>query len=589
MTLVLGASCVDCVVIVADRKITDLITKSLVAYGDFKYFYVNFYYLNTTTFTITYIGLLGLVLSFITIPSISNTFSIATTTTTAYAQSSGNTTTTTSTITTNNTTKPQEPGQPNLQALKSIVAALKIPTSALDIKMAQLATSNKSEDIATLAYIWGYPLITMQRSFNYFTSPNSPPGTGHGPSNEIHCARKLITSNDTDVVAPNSDTLYCIAWLDLKNEPLVLKVPPIPDRYYTFEFLDGYTNVYAYVGQRESGSSGGTYLIAGPEWKGEVPNGMTKIWSPTNLAWILQRTLVKGSADVPNVHAIQDKISLTPLSTSQGNIPSTSPSQQQPTAATGSNASSTKQVPIAPQPALIPTTGIKIYDEIGKAIIGNPLNPPDPGLVTKLASIGIGPGKVPSTEANDTVKTALQTGITEGEKLISAKVANAGTKNNGWLINTQTGVYGDNYLFRAAVTKLGFGANIAQEAFYPPTFTDSEGKPLSGNNNYVIHFKPGQIPPVDAFWSITLYNDKSYFVNNPINRYNVGKYTEGLKNNTDGSLDIYIQNASPGKDKESNWLPSPPQGAFNFLMRLYLPQAQALNGTWSPPPVQRMG
>jgi hypothetical protein len=286
-----------------------------------------FYYLNTITFTITYIGLFGLILSFIAIPSISNTFSIATTTTTAaFAQSSSGTTTTTSTIVNNNTSKPQEPGQPNLQALKNLIGALEIPTTALDIKMAQLATSNKSEDIATLAYIWGYPLITMQRSFNYFTSPNSPPGTGHGPSNEIHCARELLTANDTDVVSPNVDTLYCIAWMDLKNGPLVLKVPPIPDRYYTFEFLDGYTNDYAYVGQRASGSSGGTYLIAGPEWKGEVPSGMTKIWSPTNLAWILQRTLVKGSADVPNVHAIQDKISLTPLSTSQGNTPSTSSS-----------------------------------------------------------------------------------------------------------------------------------------------------------------------------------------------------------------------------------------------------------------------
>ena len=173
-------------------------------------------------------------------------------------------------------------------------------------------------------------------------------------------------------------------------------------------------------------------------------------------------------------------------------------------------------------------------------MIGNPLNPPDPVLVTKLASIGIGPGKIPSTEANDTIKTALQNGITEGQKLIDARVANIGTVVNGWLVNPQTGVYGTDYLFRAAVAQYGLGANIGQEAFYPVTFIDSQGNPLSGNSSYLIHFEPGQTPPVDGFWSVTMYNDKNLFVDNPINRYSIGQYTEGLKNNTDGSLDIFI-------------------------------------------------
>jgi hypothetical protein len=251
-------------------------------------------------------------------------------------------------------------------------------------------------------------------------------------------------------------------------------------------------------------------------------------------------------------------------------------------------ANTSKEVPIGPQPALIPTTGIKIYDEIGKAMVGNPLYPSDPGLVTKLASIGIGPDKVPSTEANDTIKAALNTGITEGQKMIDAKVANVGALVNGWLVNAQPGVYGTDYLFRAAVTQYGLGANIAQEALYPTIYTDIEGKPLTGANNYTIHFKPGQTPPVKAFWSITTYNNKFLFIDNPINRYSIGKYTEGLKNNTDGSLDIYVQNANPGKDKESNWLPAP-QDSFYLILRMYLPQPQVLNGTWTPPPVQRAG
>jgi hypothetical protein len=451
----------------------------------------------------------------------------------------------------------------------------------LNIKMAQLSASNTPDGIATLAYIWGFPLVTMERQFNFVTSPNIPPGPGRGPANSVSCATDLVNASFTDVVTPNSDTLYCQSQFDLRKEPVVVVLPPINDRYYSFEFLDAYTNDYAYLGQRASGSNAGTYLMAGPDWNGQVPEGMTKIWTPTNLAWLITRTLVKGPADVPNVIAVQDKIMVKPLSGFLGNTTTSSP-----VPVTGTNAS--KEIPIGPQPTLIAPTGIKIFDEIGAAMEGNPLNPPDPVLVTKLASIGVGPGKVPSTEANDTIKTALQVGITEGQKMIDARVANFGTLDNGWLVNPQPGVYGTDYLFRAATAQFGLGANIGQEAFYPTTFTDSQGQPLNGNNSYLIHFDPGQIPPVDGFWSVSMYNDKNLFIDNPINRYSIGKYTDGIKNNTDGSLDIFIQNKNPGPDKESNWLPSP-EGSFNMVMRLYLPQPQALNGTWQLPLVQHVG
>jgi len=452
----------------------------------------------------------------------------------------------------------------------------------LNVQMAQLSSSNNPEDIATLAYIWGFPLVTMERQFNYVTSPNVPPGPGRGPVNSISCARELINASFTDVVTPNADTLYCTIQFDLTNEPVVVVIPPISDRYSTFQFIDAYTNNYAYLGQRATKGTGGTYLVAGPDWNGHVPEGMTTIWTPTNLAWLINRIGVEGPADVPNVNAIQDKIIVKPLSVLQGNSTTTS---SQPAA---SQTNDSKEVPIAPQPSLIASTGIEIFDEIGAAMIGNPLNPPDPTLVTKLASIGNGPGKVPSTEANDTIKTALQAGITEGQKMIDARVANYGAVMNGWLVNAQIGAFGTDYLFRAAVTQYGFGGNIAQEALYPTTFTDSGGAPLSGNSSYLIHFEPGQTPPVDAFWSITMYNDKGLFVNNPLNRYSIGTYTEGLKNNTDGSLDIYLQNATPGADKESNWLPAP-EGAFSMFLRLYLPQPQILNGTWQLPSVQNVG
>ena len=336
-------------------------------------------------------------------------------------------------------------------------------------------------------------------------------------------------------------------------------------------------------------------MITGPNWKGTIPDGMSKIWSPTNLVYVFNRIVVKGPADVPNVNAIQDQIKIMPLSeylnnsgTPNGASAGTASNLVNDTFTTTINASSNTQTPINPTPPFIPTTGIKIYDEIGTAMIGNPPNIPDPEVVKKMASIGIGPNNTPSTSANETIKNALEIGIMEGQKLIDEQVVNLGSLVNGWNINTIYGEFGTDYLVRAAIAETGLAANTAQEALYPFGFVDSTGKQLTGVNKYTIHFEPGQTPPVKAFWSITMYDNKSFFVDNPINRYQIGQYTEGLKNNTDGSLDIYIQNTNPGPEKESNWLPSPAvqdSDSFKSILRNYLPSESLLNGTWSPPPV----
>lgn len=463
--------------------------------------------------------------------------------------------------------------------------------SGVDKRMVDISISNSPEDIAALAYILGYPLVTMQRSFDYFkiTDTIAKGILGAGPENYMTFARKLVNASFKDVVGANTDTLYGISWLNLTSEPVVLSVPSVEDdRYYSFEFLDVYTDAYAYVGSRTSGFDGGTYLIAGPQWTGEIPDVMTKIWTPNNLNWMINRILVKGPGIVSNVHAIQDQIKVAPLSVYLANTTSSvTPAGTSQNRTVTKTMSVSTAAPINHTPKFIPTTGIKIFDEIGKAMTVNPQYPPDVGFVQKIVSIGIGPGKVPSIEANDTIKWALEIGITEGENMIAAKLANIGTIMNGWNLVTKTGIFGTNYLFRAAIVQSGFGANVGLENTYTVLFADSEGKPLSGSNNYTIHFEPGQTTPVDAFWSITLYNNTSLLADNPINRYNVGIFT-GLKNNTDGSVEFYIQNTNPGPEKESNWLPSTgPSKSFSLKMHLYLPEPDALDGTRSPPPAIR--
>jgi hypothetical protein len=447
----------------------------------------------------------------------------------------------------------------------------------LNKTMAELESSNNPQDIATLAYIWGYPLVSVVRLVDYSSSPNVPAAPGRGPINTFSSFPSFPTSNFTDIVSINVDTLYSFGLLNLKKEPVVLQVPPISGRYYTLQFIDAYSNNFLYIGSRLNDTTGGTYLITGPNWKGDVPPSMKEIKSPTNTVDIGGRIFVNGTADVPNVNAIQAKLMLTPLSAFGRNTTSPQP--------VTSETNASKQVPIGPQPSLIPTTGIKIFDEISKDMADNPPPVADSEVLAKFATIGIGPALTPSDTKNDTIRAALENGIAEGEKIIDAQVQNLGMKVNGWLVNLDAGNYGTNYLLRAGVAKFGLGANSPEEAVYPSTFTDNQGQKLTGTNNYLIHFDKGQTPPVNAFWSITLYNNKSYLAENPINRYSISQHTEGLKYNPDGSLDIYIQHASPGADKESNWLPSP-SGEFNLVLREYNPQDAILKGEYQITPVQ---
>lgn len=467
-------------------------------------------------------------------------------------------------------------------------ATLSPYTTDVDKRMQEILSSDDPKDIATLAYVYGFPLVSVVRTEDFTTSPNIPAGPGRGPVNTFNAFRDFPNSSFTDIVSPNVDTLYSTGYFDLSKEPLVLEFPPIEDRYYSLQFIDAYSNNFLYLGSRENVTTGGTYLITGPGWNGTLPSGMKEIKAPTNIGLIAVRIFVNGFDDVSTVHSLQDKFTLSTLSSFKGEGSSTTP-----VAETNSNAS--KEIPLSPDPTLIPKSGIAIYDEISNDMAKNIPLQADSSVLAKFKLIGVGPGLTPSQAANDTIKQALETGIINGEQLIDQKIQNLGTVVNGWSIpglvmkdgkgKFDIGNFGTNYLLRAGVAKFGLFANSAEEAVYPTTFKDSQGQNLTGMQNYVIHFDKGQTPPVRAFWSVTLYNNESHLADNPIDRYSIASHTPGLKYNDDESLDIYIQHDNPGTDKESNWLPSP-SGDFSLSMRFYVPEEPILTGKYQLPPLQ---
>ncbi len=432
------------------------------------------------------------------------------------------------------------------------------------------------EKIAKEAYIFGYPLVLMEVTRRVSTACPSPTAMC-APMNQFANMPAFPGPTFTDVVSPNADTLYSSAWLDLSKEPMVLSVPDTKGRYYLMPMLDAWTNVFASPGSRTTGTGKGDFAIVGPGFKGKLSAGLKKIESPTNLVWIIGRTQTNGKADYEAVHAIQKEYKLIPLSA--WGKPYTPPAK------VPVDAKVSKEPPVEQVSKMSPET---FYSRLNALIKANPPAAADAEAMKKFAAIGIAPGKKYSLEGFDAAtQGALEKGVQEAKKEIVAEGKKPrGKVVNGWLISYDLGSYGTKYLYRAAIAWVGLGANLPEDAIYPMTRVDGEGKPLTGKNKYVMHFAKDQIPPVKAFWSLTLYNDKQAFVENPINRYAIGD-RDKLKLNPDGSLDLYIQHESPGKDKESNWLPAP-NDSFNLVLRLYWPKKSALDGTWAPPPVKQV-
>jgi len=439
----------------------------------------------------------------------------------------------------------------------------------------------ETKAIAEAGFIYGLPIV-MNYAVMYEYAVDRDSGQFKAPFNEILNEARVFTYKDTAIITPNSDTPYSLLWADLRAEPMVLSVPAVEkSRYYSVMMCDGNTFNYGYIGSRATGSEAGDYMVVGPDWKGETPPGIKQVFrSSTQFSLIAYRTQLIDAADMPNVVKVQSGYKAVPLSAYlKKPAPAASPKIDFPKA----NADLVKK---------------NFFEYLDFALQFAPAGPEEKEIRAKLASIGIGPGK--TFEFKDLSlehKAAILLAMKEGEAKVEKYLKDGQKDINGWKVGSLFGdraFYNGDWLKRAAAAKGGIYGNDAVEAMYPLTKTLANGEELDGSkHNYTLTFPPNQLPPVNAFWSVTMYDGKTQLlIENPIGRYLINSpMIPSMKKGADGSLTLYIQNASPGKDKESNWLPAP-KGPIYVVMRLYWPKAEPPSilppgeGTWKPPAIQ---
>ncbi|MBY3089893.1 DUF1254 domain-containing protein [Rhizobium laguerreae] len=468
-------------------------------------------------------------------------------------------------------------------AMAALVAATAKSTPVLAQNKAEWPSLLEAKDIAEEGFIYGLPLVMNYAVMQEFAVDRNS-GQFKAPFNEINNMHKVASPADTAVITPNSDTPYSILWLDLRAEPMVISVPTVEkERYYSVQLIDGNTYNFGYIGSRTTGSEPGSYLVVGPDWKGEKPDGIKQVFtSSTPFVFANFRTQLIDAEDMANVEKVQAGYKAQPLSAFL----------KQPAP------------PAAPTIEFLPATtaGIKknFFEYLDVALQFVPETSRDKDIRAKLARIGIGPGK--TFEFKDLPlehKAEMLVGMKQGDDKIDKWLATGNKPINGWNVSSLLGdeaFFNGDWLMRSGAAKAGLYGNDAAEAMYPFTRTDASGKPLDGSKHkYTITFPPGQLPPVHSFWSVTMYDGKSQFlVKNPINRYLINSpMLPRMKKNEDGSLTLYVQKDSPGADKEANWLPAP-DGTIYLVMRLYWPKTEAPSilpagkGTWQPPGVKRV-
>ncbi|WP_369130555.1 DUF1254 domain-containing protein [Desulforhopalus vacuolatus] len=450
---------------------------------------------------------------------------------------------------------------------------------AVHVQAASKISAQEARQIAEDVYIFGYPLITMDMTRGVMTNVSEPKGT-RAPMGHLLRVREYPAATFRKVTSPNADTLYTTAWIDVGKEPWVLNLPDANDRYSLFPILDGWTNVLQAPGKRTTGTGPQTYAITGPGWQGTLPEGVKKYTSPTSMVWLLGRIYCTGTPeDYAAVHKMQDAISIVPLS-SYGKSYTPPAGKVDP----GIN------MKMSVRDQVNALSSADYFNRLAMLMKNNPPAREDAPMLEKMARLGIVPGQ---TFDQDTLDPAVIKALRDVPKSafgkIMAHLKSAGRIDNGWTFTTDTGLYGTQYLQRALITAIGLGANRPQDAVYPTTKTDKEGKPYTGANKYVMHFNKGEMPPVNGFWSLTMYNAEYFFVANPLNRYTLSARNH-LKENADGSVDLYLQNENPGPEKESNWLPAP-AGKFIPMLRLYWPKETSpsiIDGTWKIPAVHKV-
>lgn len=432
-------------------------------------------------------------------------------------------------------------------------------------------------EIGVEAYQYLYPLISMEITRRMSTNLPAGAKPGMGPMNVFHHMRAFPEADFRDVVRPNFDTLYSSAWVDMTREPQIVSAPDTQGRFYLLPMLDMWSNVFAVPGKRTSGTSAGHWALVPPSWTGTLPEGVARIDAPTPHVWIIGRTQTNGPSDYAAVHAVQDGYTITPLS--QWGKPA---AEIKGTIDPSIDMKTPPLVQVNTMPA-------DRYFALGAELMAkHPPQVTDWSTVARMARIGIIPGApFDLSRAPAPVQAGLARAPEAGLAAMKAKLPTLARVVNGWQMNTDTmGVYGNAYLKRAIVAMVGLGANQPEDAIYPLNVGDADGKPLTGDQRYVLHFAKDELPPVSAFWSLTMYDAEGFQVANPINRFAIGD-RDALTFNADGSLTIYIQHENPGPDKASNWLPAPASGALGVTMRLYGPKVPAIDGRWNPPAIRK--
>lgn len=429
-------------------------------------------------------------------------------------------------------------------------------------------------------YQYAYPLILMDITRQQMTNvPDATSVPQRAPINQFAHYRAYPDSHAREVVRFNFDTLYSMAWVDVSKEPQVLTVPDSAGRYYLAPMLDMWTDVFAVPGSRTTGGKAGNFALAGADWNGTLPEGVELIRTPTPVIWLIGRTQTNGAADYAAVHKVQDEFRLTPLSQWGQNV-------QPPGRLPVDSAIDDKTPPLQ---QINRMSGVEVLTRFAELIGKYPPHANDYPILQRMRSLGLEPGKSfnPSALSAEQLKLINSSTPQALDDMVQAiRSGSIGTLRNGWNSSNSLGTYGTEYRRRAAVALTGLGANLPEDSLYSNAIADADGKPLTGKNAYVLRFEKGQLPPVGAFWSLTLYDKDGFQVDNPLERFSLGSHSP-LQYTTDGALEIRIQKDSPGKELEANWLPAPSDG-LQVMLRMYSPLTEVLTGKWQPPAIRRL-